>query len=102
LLQSLLSLQPRAADGIGQTREQTVLNLIDQLLEQIPAMLPSPAAEEGDKGDAPLRTVLSQEVFRYNVLLGKIRSSLVDLQRGIKVNEVISSISCLIVLRGWS
>lgn len=89
-MQSLLSLQPRTTDAGGQSREQTVLNLIDQLLEQIPAQLStdiSRVSADDQAGASPLRTVISQEIGRYNVLLGKIQHSLVDLQKGIKVRS---------------
>src|SRR5689334_8416161 len=87
LLSALLSLQPRTQAVSGQTREQAMLIITEQLLQQIPALLPTDTipSSRSDDSSAPLRTVLLQEVFRYNVLLAKIRSSLINLQKGITV-----------------
>ncbi|XXQ31513.1 AAA+ ATPase domain-containing protein [Plasmodiophora brassicae] len=88
LLSTLLSLQPRTADAGGLSREDTTLALIDSLLEQVPAPIGGDQSNAGDPN--PLRIVLLQEVGRYNQLLGRVRSSLVNLRRGIKGLVVIS------------
>jgi len=93
LLSTILSLQPRTVVEGAKSREETVLELIAQLLEQIPPSFDIKAvrqsrAHEGDR--SPLTIVLLQEMDRYNQLLSLVLRSLRDLQKGIKGLVVIS------------
>eukprot|EP01116_Phalansterium_solitarium_P023771 TRINITY_DN849_c1_g1_i4.p1 TRINITY_DN849_c1_g1~~TRINITY_DN849_c1_g1_i4.p1 ORF type:complete len:3887 (-),score=1955.58 TRINITY_DN849_c1_g1_i4:123-11783(-) len=81
MLETLMLLQPQIITQVGETREHKVLRIADELSRHIPDDIAFNAAalEAG-----PLKTVLSQEVERYNNLLGIIRRSLGDLQKGLK------------------
>ena len=97
ILQTVLSIQPRASGaGAGASPEEIVSNLAASILSNLPAVLTMEEAGsstfvEGPSG-APdsLSTVLSQEMERFNRLLVRIRSSLVDLQKAIKGIVVMS------------
>jgi dynein heavy chain len=97
ILQTVLSIQPRASGaGAGASPEEIVSNLAASILLNLPAVLTMEEAGsstfvEGPSG-APdsLSTVLSQEMERFNRLLVRIRSSLVDLQKAIKGIVVMS------------
>jgi dynein heavy chain len=94
LLNTVLSLQPRqtSGGGSGKTIEERVLDLIQQLQDQVPQPLPSKQLRKKYEFDqSPLTVVLLQEIDRYNVLLSKIHSTLVQLSKGIQGLVVISS-----------
>lgn len=91
LLSTILSLQPRTVVEGAKSREDVVLELIAQLIEQIPPEFDVKAvarAHEADK--SPLSIVLLQEMDRYNNLLAIVRRSLQSLAAGIKGLVVIS------------
>ena len=92
LLDTLLSLQPQVSVSQGQSSEDKVLDLAADVLKQIPASIDLNAAATllADDSSA-LKVVLLQEIDRYNTLLRSIRSSLVDLEKGIKGLVVMSS-----------
>lgn len=86
LLSYLLSLQPLITTGAGVSREEKVLTTLDDVLKRIPddidvadASLPTDNSEA-----APLNVVLLQEIKRYNELLGTVRKTAEDLQKGIR------------------
>ena len=92
LLDTLLSLQPQVSVTQGQSSEDKVLDLAADVLKQIPEPIDLQAAANLLVDDSSaLKVVLLQEIDRYNVLLKTIRSSLVDLERGIKGLVVMSS-----------
>lgn len=93
LLDSLLSLQPRSVgSGGGMKREDLVMSIATDLLEQVPQPFNLEEIMKS-KGDDPsaLHVVLFQEIERYNVLLNKVRHSCLELQRGIKGLVVMSA-----------
>eukprot|EP00698_Gefionella_okellyi_P021811 TRINITY_DN713_c0_g5_i1.p1 TRINITY_DN713_c0_g5~~TRINITY_DN713_c0_g5_i1.p1 ORF type:complete len:2528 (-),score=851.46 TRINITY_DN713_c0_g5_i1:18-6647(-) len=93
LLTTVLSLQPTvSAVGTGQkSREDTVYELCDSMLETVPEPLDLQRVMEAKEGDtSPLITVLFQEIARYNVLLRSINRSLSEVKKGIKGLVVIS------------
>eukprot|EP00062_Callorhinchus_milii_P027237 gi/632990292/ref/XP_007884101.1/ PREDICTED: dynein heavy chain 2, axonemal-like [Callorhinchus milii] len=94
LFETLLSLQPQitAVEGKGQTREEKVLELSLDVRVKIPEDLDY----EGTRlmlseEPSPLNVVLLQEIQRYNYLLRTIRSSLVELEKGIRGLVVMST-----------
>jgi dynein heavy chain len=83
-----VSLQPRVVTGTGESRETKVHNMTTDLLKRIPADIEYDHEKEAP---SPLKTVLVQEISRYNSLLKMMRKSLQDLQKGIKGLIVMSS-----------
>jgi dynein heavy chain len=91
LLGTILSLQPRIVVTGGKSREKQVLELIIQLLEQVPLEFDIKAVQRRHEMDkSPLTTVLLQEISRYNELLSEVTQSLHDLRRSITGEVVIS------------
>jgi|LauGreDrversion4_2_1035121.scaffolds.fasta_scaffold389204_2 dynein heavy chain len=91
LLYSILSLQPAVVSSEGGNAEQKILELIAQLREGIPNSIDVNALKHKTRADdSPLTVVLIQEVQRYNILLDKLRTSLDQLDKGIKGFVVIS------------
>ncbi|CAH8839691.1 unnamed protein product [Trichobilharzia szidati] len=92
LLDTLLSLQPQTSQGTGVSREEKVLELIDNLQKQLPEDIDYEGTVKIFATDhSPLVVVLLQEIQRYNRLLGLIRSQLSDLNKGIQGLVVMSS-----------
>ncbi|CAB3995859.1 dynein heavy chain 2, axonemal-like [Paramuricea clavata] len=94
LFDTLLSLQPQVASvgGAGQTREQKVLDLAADVLKRVPEEIDYEQTAKIMADDpSPLNVVLLQEISRYNKLLATIKSSLIELERGIKGLVVMSS-----------
>ncbi|XP_063712783.1 dynein axonemal heavy chain 2-like isoform X4 [Symsagittifera roscoffensis] len=93
LLETLLSLQPQVSAGAGgQTVEDKVLQLAGDVLSKVPDPLDYDGTAKILKDDlSPVNVVLLQEIQRYNSLLKQIKSSLVDLQKGIQGLVVMSS-----------
>lgn len=91
LLDTLLSLQPKiVAKGVA-SREDEVLELLVSLIEQIPQEMDLKTITRRLIHDSsPLKTVLLQEIDRYNHLLSVVKKSLLDLQKGLKGLVVIS------------
>ncbi|XP_033636218.1 dynein heavy chain 2, axonemal-like isoform X2 [Asterias rubens] len=92
LFDTLLSLQPQVSVKQGESRESKVQKLAVDVLEKIPPDIDYEGTAKILKDDpSPLNVVLLQEIQRYNTLLQIIRSSLVDLEKGIKGLVVMSS-----------
>jgi len=90
MLETIVSLQPRAADASGVTPEDKVYALADDLL----TLLPEPidvGAKTGEGDGSALFVVLTQELDRYNALLKAMRKGLTDVRLGIKGLVVMSS-----------
>mmetsp|Transcript_29052 Transcript_29052/g.63631 ORF Transcript_29052/g.63631 Transcript_29052/m.63631 type:complete len:866 (-) Transcript_29052:575-3172(-) len=90
MLEVIVSLQPRTADGTGLSPEDKVYALAEDLL----GLVPEPVdiyAKAGEGDGSALHTVLIQELQRYNALLGTIRLSLAALRKGIKGLVVMTS-----------
>jgi len=92
LLDTVMSLQPRSSGGEGSSSEDFVLNLAKQLEDRVPPLFNLEKVEKKFAHDqSPLKTVLLQEIERYNVILALVEKSLKDLQMGIKGLIVISA-----------
>jgi dynein heavy chain len=112
LLGTMAALQPRAKAAEGESAEVRALNLAGDLLSQLPEPLKMSevrAALNGRSDPDPLKTVLLQEVERYNLLLVRIASQLKDLQSAAKgliavtpeLEEVMDSILSYKVPSAW-
>ncbi|CAB1351553.1 unnamed protein product [Coregonus sp. 'balchen'] len=91
LFDTLLSLQPQvtsgatAGAGAGPSRENKVSELAADVLQKIPGLIDYEGTRALLADDpSPLNVVLLQEIQRYNALLHTIRSSLIELEKGIK------------------
>jgi len=101
MLATLLSLTSGGGGGGGDT-EATVDRIAADMLEQLPDncdVYTISLAKEDDP--SALNTVLLQEIDRYNILLSKVRDSLIGLRKGIKGLVVMSAeldvvFSCLL------
>ncbi|KAJ7313213.1 hypothetical protein JRQ81_004492 [Phrynocephalus forsythii] len=94
LFETLLSLQPQTTpSGVaGQSREDKVLELSADVLSKIPEEIDYEGTCKVLSTDpSPLNVVLLQEIQRYNSLLQVIRSSLVELEKGIQGLVVMST-----------
>ncbi|KAM3621055.1 uncharacterized protein V6R79_005381 [Siganus canaliculatus] len=97
LLETLLSLQPQVspgctAEGAEPSKEDKVLQLLEDICSNIPAPIDEEAAILLLKEEAStLNMVLLQEVQRYNKLLETIILSLRELEKGIKGLVLMSS-----------
>ena len=90
MLETIVSLQPRAADSSGVTPEDKVYALADDLLQMVPEPVDL-AAKLGEGDGSALFTVLTQEMQRYNGLMIKVRNGLADVRLGIKGLVVMSA-----------
>ncbi|XP_059574595.1 dynein axonemal heavy chain 2 isoform X3 [Alligator mississippiensis] len=93
LLDTLLALQPqRPPSPAAQSREDKVLELAGDVLARVPTELDLVGARQVLADDpSPLTVVLLQEMQRYNALLRVVRSSLVELEKGIQGLVVMST-----------
>lgn len=91
LLEAILSLQPATAGG-GSSAEEKSLAEIEALRNSIPEDMINVAMlkHKLQRSDDPLNIVLVQEVQRYNKLMEVIRSTLNQLELGIKGLDLIS------------
>jgi len=94
LLDSLLSLQPRDAGASGKSREEAIINLLEERMKALPeeinyfeARAKYPPTEED-----PLRNVLLQEIARYNKVLSVVRDTFVELLAGLRGQTLISEL----------
>jgi dynein heavy chain len=93
LLSTLLNLAPTTGGGGGDTPDEIVLKMARNMKEQIPPPWKLKKAAEimSSRSDPdPLKTVLLQELERYNKLLTILRSSLAQLELGIQGLSVIT------------
>ncbi|XP_024940642.1 dynein heavy chain 2, axonemal [Cephus cinctus] len=86
MFQTLMSLQIQAVSSDEETnKEDKVMQLAGDIASKIPNIIDYETTERLiGPVKTPLDVVLLQEIQRYNSLLVKTRSSLEDLQRGIK------------------
>ncbi|RKP17872.1 hypothetical protein ROZALSC1DRAFT_23782, partial [Rozella allomycis CSF55] len=93
LLTTLISLQPQISTFVGQSREERVLSISNELLKQIPENIDYDQTCKRIKAEAiqPINVVLLQEIKRYNNLLDIIRLTLNELCKGLKGLIVINS-----------
>ena len=90
MLETIVSLQPRAADASGVSPEDKVYALADDLLQMVPEPIDI-VGKLGEGDGTALFTVLVQELQRYNALLRTIRASLSNVRKGIKGLVVMSA-----------
>jgi len=92
VLETILSLQPRASAGAGASREDQ----IDAMAVDMMARVPGPYDMEPIMKAYPvtysqsMNTVLQQEVIRYNGLLAVMQKSLKDIRKAL-VGQVVMS-----------
>jgi dynein heavy chain len=94
LLSTVISLQPRVASAGGESGESKVLTIASGLEDTLPELfdVEEVHAIMAMRSDPdPLKTVVFQEVDRYNKLLQRMKKTLVDLQRGVKGLVVITT-----------
>ncbi len=93
LLRTLLSLAPQTAGEGGETPGEIVLKVARSMKEQMPAVfrMKDIIEELSSRSDPdPLKTVLLQELDRYNKLLKVLQTSLAQLELGIQGLSVIT------------
>eukprot|EP00397_Hematodinium_sp_SG-2012_P000063 GEMP01000063.1.p1 GENE.GEMP01000063.1~~GEMP01000063.1.p1 ORF type:complete len:2825 (+),score=742.06 GEMP01000063.1:2672-11146(+) len=93
MLSTLLSIRGGGGEGgaEGKSKDDVVLEQIDNLLAKIPGPLDwDDIAERNESDNSPLKVCLLQEIERYNDLLVYVRHSLVLLRKGIEGFVVIS------------
>ena len=97
ILNTVLSVQPRIATGSGgRSNDEIVLDLSKDICERLPERLDQSTGHPdlfipAEYGLIPsLSTVLLQEVERFNRLLGVMNRTLVDLEKAIKGEVVMS------------
>jgi len=112
ILATLLSLQPRTIDFAGESDDDKALRIVQDLEKKIPAPFDALEAKRimsGRTDPAPLKSVLLQEIDRYNTLLKSVASSLKGLESGIKgitlitadLEEVFNSLLTGTVPQAW-
>ncbi len=67
LLDTLVFMQPRVVTGVGESREQKVLNMTLDLLKRIPSDIEYDHEAVSKERSSPLTTVLLQEIARYRM-----------------------------------
>lgn len=84
----LVALQPRTGGkGQGLSREDFVANVARDIVAKLPAPFDIPALRRRLGVPSPTQIVLLQELERWEVLVDKMRSSLLDLQKAL-VGEI--------------
>jgi dynein heavy chain len=112
LIDTLVSLQPRMAQVVDDEAGDPLARQCQELLETTPELFDAKDVRERMEvrtDPDPLKTVLFQEVDRYNKLLGSLRSSLstiIKVQNGtasttVELEEVILGLQQLKVPRSW-
>jgi dynein heavy chain len=93
LLDTALSLQPRAVGGSGKSWGETLQELAADIEARVPnvfdierALIMFPVRYEES-----MNTVLTQELIRFNTLISQIRTTLADVQKAIKGLVVMSA-----------
>ena len=92
LLQTILSVQPRASSSGGKTRDQVLSELAVYLETKTPELFVYEEVSQKYPTEytESMNTVLTQEVIKYNRLLVVMKQSLKDIQRAL-VGEVVMS-----------
>jgi dynein heavy chain len=93
ILNTALSLQPRATGGAGKSLDDVLKETAQDILSKIPKRFDTYYANKKHKlsYSESMNTVLQQEILRYNSLLDRITQSLIDIQRAIKGEVVMSA-----------
>ena len=92
MLDTALTLQPRATGGAGKSTEEVQNELAQDILKKLPPDydIEEAARKHPLKYEDSMNTVLQQEILRFNRLLGLVRSSLVNIGKAIKGEVVMS------------
>lgn len=92
ILGNVLSIQPRASGGGGQTREEKIAAISKEIEGQVPPPFDVQEVAERYPTDynESMNTVLTQELVRYNKLLVVMKDMLVNVQRAL-IGEVVMS-----------
>lgn len=92
MCETLMSLEIQSSASESESKEDKVAQLASEVSSKIPSPIDYEQAEKLIGADKkPLDVVLLQEISRYNILLIAIRTSLSELQKGIKGLVVMSS-----------
>jgi len=113
LIEVLVSLQPRVVKVVDENAEDPLAKQSMELLEQSPTIFDIRNIKEKmeNRSDPdPLKTVLYQELDRYNLLLNTVRSSLTSISKAIQgivavtpeLEDVMDSLGKLRVPRSWA
>jgi len=91
-LENVLALQPRMSSGGGQTREEKIAEISADIAGKTPAAFDIQEVAERYPTDynESMNTVLTQELYRYNRLLVLMKSMLINVQRAL-IGEVVMS-----------
>lgn len=93
MIEILVSIQPRSGGGQGETREDIIMESAKYIEGKTPDLF---NMEEVKKKYSPedynesMNTVLVQELIRYNGLLGLMKSRMIDVQKAIRGEVVMS------------
>jgi dynein heavy chain len=92
LFDTVLSLQPRASSGGGVTREEQITELAQSIFADVPEEFNIEAISMRYPVvyEESMNTVLVQESIRYNNLIAVMRSTLVEIQKALKGQVVMS------------
>jgi len=113
LISVLVSLQPRVVAATDESAEDPLAKQSEELLHEAPELFNIRTIRrqmEMRSDPDPLKTVLYQELDRYNGLISKVRSTLEGIGKAIagliavtpELEEVMASLSMLRVPRPWS
>ena len=93
ILSTALSLQPRATSSGGKSLDDVLKETCQDILAKLPNRFDTYQANKKHKlsYNESMNTVLQQEILRYNALLDRISNSLVDIQKAIKGEVVMST-----------
>lgn len=92
LLETILSVQPRASTNLGKSREEIIYDLVEFVESKTPEMFDFEAVfkQYQTSYKESMNTVLVQEVIRYNRLLEVMKDSLINIKKALKGLVVMS------------
>jgi dynein heavy chain len=91
LLSDILSLQPQQTEAEGQSPEESVLQMIADIKENVPKIISLAEVKHTLRNDdSSIKVVVVQEFSRYNTLLKLLYIQLGQLEEGIKGTALIS------------
>ncbi|CAM9828576.1 unnamed protein product [Chrysoparadoxa australica] len=113
LLDTLISLQPKAVSSGGESNEDRILRQATDLQEQLPSVIDMVKVKQtlaGRSDPDPMKTVLLQELERYNKLLKCMHTTLAQLKKAMQglvvvtpeLEEAMDSLLSFRVPRAWS